>query len=231
MSPMMKRLTLCACLVLAAACDEDDTPAPTPSTVDGGVSTGALQPWKEGNRWTYRVTDNGTTSLKVTTVGPAEPVGGTGPNAQKLANKVTTDNDGDKTISWQAVEGESLVRYREQSFSKKTGALTLEEHWDPFKLHVDSSAAHITPGQSWTVEYSETKLPAGGTATTKAERDVWKVDGVNQPITVPAGTFSAIVLIKSGGTSQKTYWYVPGIGKVKETGGQTEELVSYELKP
>ena len=37
--------------------------------------------------------------------------------------------------------------------------------------------------------------------------------------------------MKAGGSNLKTYWYVPGVGKVKETGGQTEELVSYEVAP
>jgi hypothetical protein len=39
------------------------------------------------------------------------------------------------------------------------------------------------------------------------------------------------VLQKAGSSTAKTYWYVRGIGKVKETGGQTEELVSYEVQP
>jgi hypothetical protein len=51
-------------------------------------------------------------------------------------------------------------------------------------------------------------------------------------VTVPAGTFTAIYLQKaSGGGTTKTYWYVPGVGKVKEDGGQLEELVSHELVP
>jgi hypothetical protein len=84
----------------------------------------------------------------------------------------------------------------------------------------------------WVEEYQETKAPVGAAAETKTTRDVWNVDGVNQTVTVPAGTFTnAIVLIKSGGSSQKTYWYVPGVGKVKETGGQTEELTAYTVKP
>jgi hypothetical protein len=46
---------------------------------------------------------------------------------------------------------------------------------------------------------------------------------------VPAGTFDAIVLRKVGG-SEKRYWYVRGVGKVKETGGQVEELVSWSTE-
>lgn len=192
----------------------------------------ALIPWAEGNSWTYRVTGGGEELVKVTTVGALEPVGGSGPNAAKLANKTVTKKGAtDETIGWQAVEGDRLVRYREQSFGKTTGKLQLEEHWDPSKLHVDWSAQHTQVGASWVESYAETKLPADAAATTSTESDTWTVDGVNQTVTVPAGTFSAIVLIKVGGSSPKTYWYVPGVGKVKETGGQTEELVSYQVAP
>jgi hypothetical protein len=52
-------------------------------------------------------------------------------------------------------------------------------------------------------------------------------------VTVPAGTFTAVYLqkVSATGGSAKTYWYVPGVGKVKESGGQLEELVSYSLVP
>jgi hypothetical protein len=38
-----------------------------------------------------------------------------------------------------------------------------------------------------------------------------------------------VVLQKVGGSTPKTYYYARGVGKLKETGGQTEELVDYEL--
>lgn len=39
------------------------------------------------------------------------------------------------------------------------------------------------------------------------------------------------MLRKAGGSTAKTYWYVRGVGKVKEIGGQTEELSSFEVAP
>ena len=55
-------------------------------------------------------------------------------------------------------------------------------------------------------------------------------------VTVPAGTFSTIrlrrqVLVGAGGGegADKTFWFAEGIGKIKETGGQTEELSAYSL--
>ena len=45
--------------------------------------------------------------------------------------------------------------------------------------------------------------------STATERDAWSVDSTSESVTVPAGTFDAIVLVKAGGSNLKTYWYVP----------------------
>jgi hypothetical protein len=212
--------------------DGDGDGKPDAGGDSGSESLEPLLPWAEGNHWTYQVTDNGVTSTKEVTIGPEEPVGGSGPNKDKLAHKVTTSKGtNDETISWQSQVGDLVVRYREQSFGAMTGALQLEEHWAPYKLHVDGTAAHRVAGAEWLEQYDETKSPAGDTPVTKEARDHWLVDGVDQEVTVPAGTFRAIVLRKAGGTSTKTYWYVPGVGKVKETGGQTEVLVDFKVAP
>jgi hypothetical protein len=48
---------------------------------------------------------------------------------------------------------------------------------------------------------------------------------------VPAGTFDAVLLRKvSNASSEKNYWYARGVGKVKETGAQTEELTEYQVE-
>jgi hypothetical protein len=224
------------CFALAACGSED------PSADDGGGSGGSgggsgsstetLLPWKTGNRWTYQVTKKGEVTTKETTVGEEEPVGGNGPNKDVLALKVVTmKKDGtDKTVSWQAVEGNRVVRYREQSFAKGTDDLDLEEHWAPHKLHIDWSPERTEAGASWLEEYEETKLPVGDTKKTSTRRDRWTVVATGEELTVPAGTFQDVVVFqKVGGSTSKTYYYARGVGKLKETGGQTEELVDYEL--
>jgi hypothetical protein len=222
---------VCACLVLSAC--GTDANAGGGSTDAAVIETsGPILPFKQGNTWTYKVTGDGEVSQKVTTIGAAEAVGGTGPHATETALKVVTKKGvSDQTISWQAVVGDRVVRYREQAFHEGSGELEEEEHWDPAKLHIDGSAAHTAQDASWLESYQETKLPVGEAASTETARDRWTVDAIDQVITVPAGTFKAIVFIKAGGSTLKTYWYVPGVGKVKETGGQTEELVSYKVVP
>jgi hypothetical protein len=190
------------------------------------LGKGPLMPWAVGNSWTYRVTDKDDgRSTKVTTIEAEERVGGKGPHKDEMAFKVVTKKgESDQTISWQLEIGDKVVRYREQSFGAKSGELQLEEHWDPYKLHVDGTAAHRKAGATWLEVYEETKLPVDAASSTR-----WTVDSPDEVVSVPAGTFHAIVFQKAGGGSLKTYWYVPGVGKVKETGSQTEELVSYEV--
>lgn len=205
--------------------DAGDAPSPAPQ-----VAT--LLPFHTGCTWTYRVTSAAGTSMKITTVGPEERVGGTGPNRDERAFRVTTTKGAsDRTESWQAVVGTSVVRYREVSYAAMTGMPELEEHWAPSKLHVHSAAAKRAAGARWTETYEETKTLPGMSPTTAMVNDTWAVDAPKVSVTVPAGTFQAVVLMKSTATGQKTYWYAEGVGKVKETGGQTEELVSFDVDP
>lgn len=224
-------------LSLLAGCGNEDPGANNNGNDGGGgdtctLPTGALLPWKVGNKWTYRVTEDGMPSQKVTTIEAQEAVGGTGPHAGKMAFKVVTKKGAnDQTVSWQAPEGQKIVRYREQSFSASNGALELEEHWDPYKLHIDGSADKMKlTNKPWTEEYKETKLPVGGMPATANAMDFWIVVSECEKVVVGDKSFNALKLSKTGGDT-KYYWYVPGIGKVKETGGQTEELLSWEIMP
>jgi hypothetical protein len=218
--------------LVLSACGSFD-PSATPKADAGVAASGPLLPWKVGNSWTYRVTDGSEVGTKVTTIGELEAVGGTGPNADKMANKVVTKKkDGtDQTISWQASTGDMVVRYREQAFHALTGLLEEEEHWDPFKLHIDGSPDHRIAYATWLEIYQETKLPVDAQPSMHEARDRWSVLSVDEEVTVPAGTFHAIVFQKAGSSTSKSYWYVPGLGKVKETGGQIEELVTSQLMP
>lgn len=195
-----------------------------------------LLPWAVGNWWTYDVTKDGVTSPKTTTVGELEEVSGSGPNAELMAYHVVTAKGADamdRTESWQAPDAdnpERILRYREQSFGAMTGMLQLEEHWEPAKLHIDGSAERTVTGANWLESYSETKLPVNLSPTTHDVRERWTVISDDETVEVPAGTFEhAIHFQKAGGGSTKEYWYVRGVGKVKETGSQIEELRDYEI--
>lgn len=189
-----------------------------------------LLPWRVGNSWTYRVTKAGIVTEKTTVVGEEEAVGN-GPHAAVLANHVTTDKGAkDHTESWQApsaAEPGRIVRYRELAFSAATGKLSSETYYDPEKLHIDGTPAHTVAGATWTEEYTELVVgePAGITIET------WTVIADDETLTVPAGTFEGVIHLRKKGNSTKDYWYQRGVGKLKETGSQTEELTAYSLVP
>ena len=241
--------------LIAFGCGSGSKPASNP------VGTGALVPLKVGNRWTYQVTDiDGTISAKVQGVTAEEPVGGTGAFASTVAFKLVTGNkfaDVNGDVSYQGVMDSRLVRFREISIDGGSGRVKQEEYYDPPKLRVDDTMEHTTAGTSWPESYLDFVVdtpPAtaidGGQPTSDGGLDdagpglvttffsvidVWKVISASDVVTVPAGTFKALALQRLGnsGKTDKTFWFVRGVGKIKESGvgDQTEELSSYSLTP
>jgi hypothetical protein len=236
-TPSSLTLASLACSLLFACGSVDTKPDQNATGGAGPVPEGDLLPWAVGNNWTYRVTKAGVVSIKTTTIGELEVVGGDGPNADLMAHHVTTAKGtdlNDHTESWQAPskdEPARIVRFREQSFDVTSGDLELEESWDPHKLHIDGTAEHTVTGASWLESYGETKLTVGLSPSTHNVRERWTVLGDDETVEVPAGTFEHVIHFqKVGGSSTKDYWYVRGVGKVKETGSQTEELTAYDLE-
>lgn len=211
------------CLVSGAACGEADKEKHSAASRD-------LLPLAEGNTWTYRVTDGDEVTMKTVSVGAEEAVGGDGPNKAERAFKTKSERDGEITLSWQAQVDGKVIRYRDQTTDKKSGEVSIDEYWDPYRVHVDGTEEHLVEGASWLEEFEETATKQGETKDSETVRERWTVLSESDEVTVPAGTFDAIVLQKAGGTKLKTYWYVPGVGKVKESGGQVEELSDYQIE-
>ncbi|HET9957802.1 MAG TPA: hypothetical protein VFQ61_25060, partial [Polyangiaceae bacterium] len=174
-----------------------------------------------------------------TTVYAKEAVGGDGPHKDVMAFRVETrkgDNGNDKTESWQlplAENPQRVVRYRELAYSPSTGMPENEDYWDPYKIHIDGSPDKISKGQ-WPEEYTEFKKPTGGAVSSGGRIDLWKVINADESVNVNGKTFEhSIHFMKTGNSdpdSVKEYWYVRGIGKVREAGSsQTEELISYTV--
>ena len=242
-------IVVCLGVVACGTTDPGVTGSAGTSGAAGGGGSGAggaggggmgdlsqLLPLKTGNSWTYLVTDElGVPTPKTQTVMEAGPVGGVGPNAAVTAFRFVTKKgiDGmDETVSWQARVGTRVVRYREQSYMRTAPhALELEEYWDPSKLRVDETPAHMVAGATWLETDQETKLPVGGTPSTTPVEERWTVTAERQPVTVQGRSYEVMIVTKMG-SSMKTYWWARGIGKVKEIGAnQTEELLSYQVAP
>jgi hypothetical protein len=228
-SKTISGLTFAAFAALALAACGNETGGPPGGPGDGG--TGRYLPLAVGSTWTWRVTTSaGTTYDKTSTVEALEDVGAA--KAGTTAYRIRTRGDSGDTVSWQADTGTSVVRHREQDF-RIDGSMKTDAVYVPFKMRVDESAAHLVAGADYVLSFTETatKIADGTTLTTQKGGD-WTVLAVDEQLTVPAGTFTCLHLRKVGtddSTSLKEYWFARGVGKIKETGGQTEELASYSL--
>jgi len=236
----MMRPLLCA-LLAAAGCSGDGSLGPDAEIeADAGPLGPVYLPLAVGNTWTYKVTDpinpSAPPEMKTQTVYAIEDVGGE--KAGVLAFRLETLKPLEKTVSWQIESNGVVVRHREIEFNV-IGATEYKKndtYFLPKKPRMDRTQAHTTLGAVWNVSYTEKEYSTNfpdGLLVSKSER--WEVEAVGETITVDAGTFDCLRVhrVVTIGTdiegSNKTYWFAQGVGKIKETGLQTEELSSYSL--
>jgi hypothetical protein len=219
-----------AALGTLAACGNET--GGSPDDTDGGGGTGRYLPLAVGATWTWRVTDSAGTSYdKSSTVEALEDIGGQ--KAGTMGFRVRTKGGGGDTLSWQQDTGTSIVRHREQDFHVD-GSMKTDSFYMPFKLRVDESAAHLAAGVDYELAFTEiAKKIADGSTQTLQKGETWSVVSVDEQVTVPAGSFHCLhlhrVATDDAAGASKDYWFARGVGKIKETGGQTEELASYSL--
>jgi hypothetical protein len=242
----------------------DDAGTMTDVVVDPGdlpPPTGNYFPFNVGNRWTYLVTElNHADQNKVHVITRMEAVGGTGPFKDTVAYRVETQKTGgtaqpDGTVSWQGVEGNRIVRYRETSCQagsvhiNAAGSIDMcavneEDWWMPARVVLDSQPTSMpyAAGLKWTEMYTEWVTtvsfktnPATMNTVSGAKSDVWEIVNPDTTITTPAGTFNGCAIIKktSMANATKQYTYCKGVGKVKEEGAsasaQTETLTAFTV--
>lgn len=229
----MSLARLGASLALAlslAACGDDvasgvDAPGPVECTTPRAQR---YLPLAVGASWTFRVTPAvGTPADKTSSVEALEDVGGA--KAGITAFRVRTAKLDGATVSWQEDRCTSITRHREQTFDL-AGVKNVDTIYTPDKIRIDETPAHLAMGASWHVAYTEVTTDSANVMTTIAKDETWTVEATAESVTVPAGTFTAVRLHKvTSGAADKMFWFVAGVGKVKETGDQTEELVAYTL--
>lgn len=187
----------------------------------------SLWPLTRGTTWTYRITDptRGTFEKKVEVLGEQ-----TVPQTSMKAIAVRSTQPHLEELSWQLEMSGVVVRLREED--RKAGTLARVTTWSPATVKAISQAQN--PGWSYSSDIRELTRLGDGTTEDKDKTYVWTVEAVNETVTTPAGTFTnAIRLKRARGdkeNQERTYWLVPGIGKVKEDGERLEELVSHDVK-
>jgi hypothetical protein len=232
---------ICGVLLIAAGCgakgggDTTNVGVTTPLATDGAVptaTTGRYQPLSVGASWVYQVTDtNNVAYTKTSTVTAFEDVGGA--FAGTMAYKTSETVKSSTQYTWYQVTDTDVRRLHDQSLDS-SGTQSTDDWYTPYNLRIDETPAHLTAGAAWQLTYTDAHTSAKKPAKTTTVTENWSCDAVNETVTVPAGTFSAVRITRtdtSSGGSAKTQWFVPGVGKVREqnNSGHLEVLTSYTL--
>jgi hypothetical protein len=221
------RRVLIAVSIAIGACGDDAPTGGGPAVPCDVRPAQRYLPLAIGTSWTYDTSDSGAPSVvKTQTVEALEDVGDrkVGTTAYRLR---TTKERGGDVVSWQEDRCTSVVRHREQTLDAN-GVLLSDQFYVPSKLRVDETALHLLVGAAWSTAYTEVEVdPVDGTHTV-SKTEAWTVEAVDEAISVPAGTFTCLRVRKvTSGDADKTFWFAPGIGKIKEQGEQVEALTSY----
>ncbi|QRK04792.1 hypothetical protein JQX13_31795 [Archangium violaceum] len=207
--------------------DIPDTPpgdgSGTPATLTN------LWPLTQGSTWTYRIDDPklGRFEKRVEVLGEQ-----TVPETTMTAVAMRSTQPHLEEISWQLAKDGVVYRLREEDH--KAGALARVTTWNPAAM---KSLDQERP-MGWNVESILNELTRYPNSSREDDTDkkkyTWSVEAVNDTVTTQAGTFANAIRLKRERKDKnepaRTYWLVPGVGKVKETGERTEELISYDVK-
>lgn len=220
----MRRWILLPPVLLALACGTE-----APNLPDAGTKP-SLFPTAVGNRWVYKVvTAEGITAEKTQVVTGTTTVDGA------LAYRFETLRADEKTTrSVQLIRDGKLFRSGEEEL-RLDGSVRARYRFVPPALRIDSNL--VKTGDTYVDTHVEEELDANGTLIRRDERtDTYVVEDGADLVDVPAGNIECVRVRRTrlhatGGELVKTFWYAFGIGKVKELGGQTEELVRFEAAP
>ncbi|MGA9521170.1 MAG: hypothetical protein WBV82_06885 [Myxococcaceae bacterium] len=220
------------------------TPIP-PGDVNGGdaglpphempPTATSMWPLTAGSTWTYAIDDpdplKGKFEKVVTVVGE-EPIPGMNGTAV-VTKSVQLRTPQLEEKSWQLVSGGVVFRVREED--RKDGVLARVMTWQPTVM---KSLAEAQPqGWSHAATVIESELDGNGVLVDQKQKEfVWTVEAVNETVTTAAGTWNNAIRLRRGRPDKvdwetRTYWLVPGVGKVLETGERREELLRYDVRP
>jgi hypothetical protein len=202
---------------------------------DGGVippvkeTPRSLLPLAIGNLWEYRVTDPLSLSptSKVSRVVGQSPMSGAKSSVTAFVIESTTGASRSRVF----VEPRPgfALRHREEEY--RANALAEWKVFTPGALRGPTDLPAL--GQTFSEAFSEeVHAPDGSLKKTKGEAYVWTVERLDEAVTVPAGTFSAVRLRrkKTDSAKEKVTWWAPGVGKVKESAEELEELVRFHVQ-
>ncbi len=212
-------------------------PAAAPPAAECAPLSGSYMPLSLGSWWRYRVLDPGTLrpepvekTIRLDRRGDA---GGMlrGDDAVRLFR-----NDADGTADrWLTRRGDAVVWLHDE-WRDTAGGTTRAIYYQPHRLRVDDGCPHRTPGARWTQAYVKVERTPDRAVSSSYRVEDWLVEAVDEEVTVPAGTFRCLRLrrrnVCAGEFTDSTYWFAPGVGKVKESSPpeELEELVGFHIE-
>lgn len=207
-----------------AGCGGGDGPG---DGVDCGfpAQTDRYLPFAPGFSWTFRVTDLGTgvQTTKSQTVS-GEVTDDDFPGQMFLEQ--TTDKSTGTAVSLLALEGDALVRYKQEDFDE-TGVFERKTIYTPARIRLDEGRA--TTGTAFDETYTAAVTNALMETTSVETTDSWEVVAEDTPCSAPFGELTCVQVRRIrtvGGTANKDFFFARGVGKVREEGtSQVEELV------
>ena len=217
-------------LLVCAACGGTDASSDPCTNEDPSTR---YNPFAQGAVWSYKITPkmgNAVTGRKTTIIG-LEDVGG--PHAGVMAYKTHVELSAETKDVWQCTASDLDVRFKTTYYNVSNAAYETDVQ-TPYRLHLDESAAHTTNGAAWTETFSETDTAPNQAPMTKTESLNWSVVSSAESITVLGVAYTALHVRRVNPKKSETvdYWYAKGVGKLKESGGDTtEELESFTPPP
>ena len=215
---MKNTIFLSTVIMTVCACGSED---PGSGKNDAGPMATPFIPIAVGNSWTYRVVSGSNVeSTKVQTIIEEIVVDG---EAAYVFETVRANDKGTRSI--QRLVDNRLIRLSEETLSDNL--VSGRFNFVPPGLRIDGNFQQT--GETYQDTHDKQKVDANGEILeTETRAQTFEIESGNELISVPAGEFNAIRVrrTRSQGTT-KTYWFVEGLGKIKELGGQSEELVKF----
>ncbi len=215
--------------------DNGDDEEPAAST--------SLWPLTAGSTWVYQITGDrthGDFRKTVTVVGPREV-----PEMQPAMTAVLVHSRQDRTATGSVYEEYSyqveltnglVVRLREEDH--KDGDKVRTTTWAPATV---KSLSRIPESLPWSNRNGVQELTVLGDGSEEESDPTyeWRVLETGLTVTTPAGTFTNVIKVQRDKLNDRGevkvdkvryYWLAPGVGKIREEGERTEELISYDIK-
>ncbi len=232
----MRRIAYMALLLAFGACgggsgDDDDDNGPDAAVDICGFDSDRYLPYEVGFTWEWRVTD--LTSGSVETKSQIVQESRDNPDDGLPMFVQMTDKGGGSTENWMRTDGDALVRLQQMDYNSLDQLLRTTVY-DPHAIRLDEASDRITEGATYTQTYTEIEYDSTGTETRRAEvTEEWEILGVDVACDAPIGAFECLHVSRTrtaGGIAQKEYWFAKGIGKIREEGGQIEQLTACSVE-